>query len=184
MNIKKNNFALAVLTLFVTFILVSCSSKEDELIGSWSRSFGIANDYTQYRVYSESDYRPTFIQTFTFEKGEKGRENLFTDYISPLVIGGQNPDDVLIGSEITGTWEIKDDKLFLYYDSESFSLTNADMLGRTDRMIAEEELGQSFLEDYKKLGEKGLSYEIVHKNDKTGLEINFGNTELTLIKKK
>ena len=49
-------------------------------------------------------------------------------------------------------------------------------------MILEEEMTQKFLDDYKKLGAEGFSYEIVHKNNKTGLEINFGNTKVTLKK--
>lgn len=180
---KKKYFSTAILSFLMALVLVSCSSKEDELIGSWSTSFGIANDYTQYRVYSNSEFRPTFFQTFTFEKGKNGEMGTFTDNISPLVIGEQNPDEVLIGSKISGTWEIKDKKLYLYFDDEGLSLTNADDLGRTNRMIVEDDMTQRFLDEYKKLGEDGLSYEIVHKNDKTGLEINFGNTKLILIKK-
>lgn len=161
-------------------IATSCSSKENELIGRWGNSFGLTNNYTGNRVYKETG--ATCFQTFTFEKGENGEPGVFTDAISPLVIGSQNPDDVLIGSKISGTWEVKGKKLYLYYDTESFSLTNADEMGRTDKMILEEEMAQKFLDDYKNLGAEGLSYEIVHKNNKTGLEIKFGNTKVTLIK--
>lgn len=39
-----------------------------------------------------------------------------------------------------------------------------------------------FLENFKSLGAEGLSYEIVHKNNKTGLEMSFGNSKVTFIK--
>ena len=162
-------------------IATSCSSKENELIGRWGNSFSLTNNYTENRVYKET--RATCFQAFTFEKGENGEPGVFTDAISPLIIGDQNPHRVLIGSTVSGTWEIKNDKLYLYYDKESFSLTNADEMRRTDKMILEEEMAQKFIVDYKKLGAEGLSYEIVHKNNKTGLEIKFGNTKVTLIKK-
>ena len=164
----------------IGIIATSCSSKENELIGRWSNSFGFTNNYTENRVYKETG--DTFFQTFTFQKGENGEPGVFTDAISPLIIGDQNPDRVLIGSTISGTWEVKNDKLYLYYDKESFSLTNADEIGRTDKMILEEEMTQKFLEKYEKLGADGLSYEIIHKNNKTGLEIKFGNTKVTLKK--
>lgn len=179
---KKKTCSTTVLTLFMALVLISCSTKEDEIIGSWSTSSGLANEYTQYRVYSNSEYRPTFIQTFTFEKDENGSENSFTDKISPLVIGGQNPDEVLIGSEISGTWEVKGNKLYLYFDEDSLSLTSADEVGDTDRIALEDEMTQMFLENFKSLGAEGLSYEIVHKNNKTGLEMSFGNSKVTFIK--
>lgn len=182
-EMKNKNLAKAVLAFFTGLLLVSCSSKEDELVGKWGNSFGLKNKYTSDRVYTSPDNHDAFFQTFIFENGEKGEKGAFTDYISPVVIGDQNPDEMVIGSEISGTWEVKGDKLYLYFDNESFSLTNADMIGRTDRIMLEDEMAQKFLENYEYLGTKGLSYKIFHKNNKTGLEINFGNTKVTLIKK-
>lgn len=178
---KKFNSPLAILCLFFTCLLVSCSSKEDKLVGQWGNSFGITNNYTDTRVYKEPG--DACFQTFFFEKGENGEMGVFTDNITPLVIGGQNPDNVIIGSQISGTWKIKGDKLYLYFDKNSFALTNADMLGRTERMILEDQMAKSFLDEYKNLGEEGLNYKIVHKNNKTALEINFGNTKVTLVKR-
>lgn len=175
---KLKNFSLTLCLALIGIVVISCSSKEDELIGQWGNSFGLTNNYTKNRVYKETG--DTFFQTLTFEKGENGEMGVFTDNISPLVI---NPDDILLGSVISGTWEIKGKKLYLYFEDESLSLTNADGIGRADRLILEEEMAQRFLDEYKKLGAEGLNYEIIHKNNKTGLEINFGNAKITLIKK-
>ena len=152
------------------------------MIGSWETTFGLTNDYTQYRVFSNSEYKPTFFHTLNFYQGEKGKSGTFTDVITPLVLPGQNNEELKLGSRISGTWEVKNNNLFLYYDENSFSLINADTLSRNDRLILEERLKLEFLDKYKTKGAEGLSYEIVHKNNKTGLEIKFGNTKVTLKK--
>lgn len=175
--------SLTLCIALIGIIAPSCSSKEDELVGSWSTSFGLTNDYTQYRVYSDSEYHPTFFQTIKFSQGENGKPGTFTEVISPLVLSGQNSNELKIGSKISGTWEIKNKKLYMYFDENSFSLTNDDMIGINDKAILEDQMTQEFFQRYGTVCSNGMNFEIVKRNDKTGVEIHFGNTKVTLVKK-
>lgn len=163
---------------FLLLILVSCS-KEDKLVGTWDRSLGLGDDYTQYRRFYNSEYPPTCFHTFTFEKGEDGEKGTFTDAVSPLVLptGDTNPDQLIVGSKITGEWEIKGKKLYLFYDDD-LKLLNADNLSSADQSRLKDEMTAAFLKEYKQLGEEGFPYEIVKKDKGESLKIAFGNTDL------
>ena len=176
------------ITLKMCFALIfimatSCSSKENELVGSWRASFGLNDDYLHERGYSDSKYSPTFIQTITFYQGVKSESGTFTDVIAPIVISSQNDEVIKIGSKLSGTWEVKEKKIYMYFDENSLSLINDDMIDETDKSLLENQISQNFFGKYKDLCANGLKYEIFHKNNKTGLKIMFGNTKVTLIKK-
>lgn len=162
-------------------LFVSCSSDEDKLVGSWTRSFGINSaSYTEMRSFQQEGSHPTFFHTFTFEKGN-GEMGKFVDVVYPLALGGNNEPKV--GSKITGNWKVKDGKLYLYYNND-YSLTHADELDPEVRSIIEEQAPLQFLAKYKEAGERGFPYEIVEKNNKTGLEIDFGTDKLVFSKDK
>lgn len=179
---KKRDLIQGFMTLLMTtFMFVSCSSKEDQFVGSWSRSFGMnTHPYTEFRAFSQNTGK-TFFHTFTFEKGKDGKGEFF-DVVSPLMIGG-DPDEIVIGSKVSGEWEVKDGKLYLYYNDD-IQLTHADNLDPEVKTILEDQLTQQVLSKYKEDGEKGFSYEFKEKNNKTGLEIEFGQDKMVLVKEK
>lgn len=175
MNIKQ-------LTIFIGIIFVcictGCSSKEDKLVGTWSTAFSLKNDYVRCRVYSISGDHPTYNHYFTFKKGENGNKGTFVDGITAYVF---DENEIHVGSKITGTWEIKKDKIFLYYD-DNVSLTNANKFGETDKNLLKEEITKQFLKDYRKVGENGVSYEVYKKDGKAKLRINLCYPPLTMNK--
>ena len=73
-----------------------------------------------YRIFWTTEYRPSYFHFITFSQGENGKLSVFTDVINPVTL--YDDDGARIGSKITGTWEVKNNKLFLYYDENSFSL--------------------------------------------------------------
>ena len=180
MNIKQ---LLAIVGIVFVSICTACTSKEDELAGSWSTTFGSKNDYVQKRVLNTSENNPTYYHILTFNKGENGDKGAFTDCVSPLALGNQNNDDINVGSIIKGTWEVKKNKIYLYYNSE-VSLTNADNLSDDDKFLVENEMARAFLADNKEAGENGVPYEIIKKNGKVALKIQLCNPSITLVKKK
>lgn len=166
----------------VSFMFVSCASKGNELVGSWSRSFGLNdNPYTEVRAFTSVGANPSFYHTFVFEIGKDGKGH-FKDEVTPLDFGLQ-PDDIAAGSKVTGEWEIKENKLFLYYDGD-ITLNNSDKIEPGLEKILIDAMKKQFLNIYGAMGEKGLPYEIFEKNDKTGLKIQFGNDTLVFSKVK
>lgn len=181
MKAKKVMKSLMLLFAAVC-MLSSCASKEDKLVGSWSRSFGLnSNPYTELRAFSSKDTHPTFSHTFVFEKGNDGK-GTFKDVVSPLAIGLQSGQHA-VGSKITGRWEIKDNKLCLYYEDE-VTLINADDLEPELVEMLEEQITKEFLDKYKSMGANGLPYEFQEKNNKTGIIIQFDSDNLVFVKKK
>lgn len=161
-------------------LLTSCSSKEDKLIGTWSRSFSKDTPYTDYRTFSLDNASHTYYHTISFEKGKSGK-GTFTDVVTPLSYSVK-ADQIVVGSKVTGNWEVKDGKLFLFYNDD-LSLTNDNNLDADDIEELEMRMSHLFFEDYERLGEKGLSYKFIEKNDKVGLEIDFGNDDVVFSKK-
>ena len=165
--------------LLAVVLFGACSSKEDALKGSWTRTFGLnTSSYTEGRVFSQEAGK-TFFHTFVFEKGTSGK-GTFKDVVNPLVLNN-NSDLVVVGSKISGEWEIKDNKLYLYYN-DSVELTNGDDLHPADKARLEGQMKELFLTKFKEAGEKGFPYELKEKNNKTGIEIDFGNDKETFVK--
>lgn len=174
-------FTFGAAFAFIILAFVSCSSAEDELVGSWSTSFGLSNDYQHLRVAQKEDDHNTFMQTFTFEMGEKNEPGKFKDYIAPLaMLTSSSDDEIIVGSVLTGTWELKNKKLYLHFNN--LELVNADNLAPELKNAIKDEMQKRFFEKYQKDAENGISYEIEERNNKTGLILNFGSTKLKLIK--
>ncbi|MCH5245053.1 MAG: hypothetical protein J1E84_01215 [Muribaculaceae bacterium] len=169
---------LACCIALIGLLETSCSIREKELEGRWSTS--VCDVYAMDRIFWTTEYRPTYLHFITFSQGENGKLSVFTDVINPVTI--YDADGARIGSKITGTWEVKNNKLFLYYDENSFSLINADTLSRNDRLILEERLKLEFLDKYKTKGSNGLIYDITEKNNRKKLDIDFGNSMVTVVK--
>ncbi|MDE6300461.1 MAG: hypothetical protein K2M19_01925 [Muribaculaceae bacterium] len=166
-----------IIGIFLGCMLSSCSSREDKFVGSWSRTFGLRDNYTQYRVIA--DKGKSFFQTFTFEKGKDGK-GTFTDYIAPVMASS---DQFAVGSKISGEWEIKDAKLYLYFDGE-LSLTNADKESEDDKFVIASALAEKFLSDIKSEGEKGIPYEFGETNGREWLKFKFKGEDISLLKDK
>ncbi len=175
MNTAKLIKSLMLLLMGVC-MLTACTSKEDELVGSWSNSFGInSNPYTEVRAIHKQGIHPTYIHTFIFEKGENGKGE-FNDIVNPLTFSLQ-PDDWAVGSRVTGNWEIKDGKLYLIYDDE-VTLLNSDKLDPELAEIIKDAMKKQLIDVYNKQGAKGLPYEIIERNNTKVLVIRFGNDTL------
>lgn len=163
--------------LVLTLPFVSCESQEDKLAGNWDTMFGISrSSYTEYRVYRPDGPGSTMIERFTFTKGTDGKKGTFVDSVFPLIPG----DNLVVGSKVTGEWEIKDKKLYLYYDDLTLTGTT-DKLSEESQMNLEIEMTDKFFSDYMNAGEEGLPYRIVKEKGKTRLEIDFpgGKVQLT-----
>lgn len=180
MNSKNTNlirlFPLLAVLFMITF---SSCSKGDELVGSWSNMFGLnTNDYTIYRAYKADDYHPTLIHTIEFEKGKKGEPGTFTDYVNRTLVPN-NDENMFAGSKISGKWEIKKGKLYLYYDDE-VNVIGAKNLSDNDIAVLENEMTERFLADFKEAGANGLRYKIEKEKGNKTLNIDFGNTKVSL----
>ncbi len=177
MNFKKLFLAAGVIA---AAILSSCSSHNDELLGSWSRSFSLKDDYASKRAISVSEDHETYFHTFTFSKGDNGM-GTFTDNIAPMIISPQH-GKIILGSMLTGQWEVKDNKLFLYFD-DNVTLTNGADLSPSEINAVETQIGRVFLSAYKELAAQGIDYTIEEHNGKQGIKLDFGPSSFTLIKK-
>ena len=174
-----------IFTLFLIIMLggglMSCTGDAEKLVGSWSDTFSMTDDYTQYRVFQQSERKYSFFHTFQFNKGKDKNGGHFLDVISPMAFS-QSPDDIVIGSEIRGEWEIKNGKLYLNF-FDSMELLNAERISFSDKEYLISELSKYFLKDYKKLGMQGLPYEIKENNGKYQLTIHFGNVSKSFVKR-
>ncbi|MBD5221842.1 MAG: hypothetical protein HDS70_05675 [Bacteroidales bacterium] len=164
--------------------LAACESQEDKLVGEWGKVFGIApNSYTGYRVYRPNGPGSTMVENFTFTKGEDGKKGKFVDSIFPLMPG----ENVVVGSNLTGEWEVKGQLLYLYFD-HSIEFDGLELTGTTDKLDFEteyelrQEMAQILKDEYIKACKSGIPYRIVEKNGKTGLEIEFPGGAMTLVK--
>lgn len=170
----QNLFKLMLLV--VTLPIVSCSSQEDKLVGDWDNMFGISGcAYTENRIYRPDGPGSTMIERFTFTKGENGKKGKFVDFVSPLMPG----DKIVVGSKVTGEWEIKDKKLYLYYDELALTGTT-DKLDKEMQMDLDIEMTDKFFSDYMKAGEEGFPYQIEEGKGKTRLKIDFPGGTLVL----
>lgn len=163
--------------LFLTLSVVSCGSQEDELVGDWDTIFGISkSSYTQYRVYRPDGPGSTMIERFIFKEGADGKKGTFIDGVAPLMPG----DKTVVGSKVTGEWEVKDKKLYLYYNEDLELTGTTDKLSEEMQMDLEIEMTEKFFNDYRKAGESGIPYSIVKEKGKTRLEIDFPGGSLML----
>lgn len=158
-----------LMLVVLTLSFMSCESQEDKLVGGWSNVFGISpSSYTEYRVYRPNGPGSSMIENFTFTMGKDGKKGIFVDAISPLLPG----NNIVVGSKVTGEWEIKDKKLYLYYDE--LTLTGmTDKLDEEMQMDLEIEMTEKFFNDYMKAGETGFPYRITKEKGKMCLEIDF-----------
>ena len=178
----RSAFKMMLAILMLPF--VACESQEDKLVGEWHTTFGIApNSYTTYRVYRPNGSGSTMVENFTFTKVEEGKNGKFVDSIFPFMPG----ENVVVGSKLTGEWEVKGELLYLYFDryQEFDGLT---LTGTTDKLSFEteyqlrQEMAQILKDDYIEACKSGIPYRIFEKNGKTGLEIEFPGGTLTLVK--
>lgn len=172
----------AIMGIVLVCMCTACTSDEDKLEGSWTTMFSLKNDYVKYRVFTTSEYHPTYYHIVSFKKGENDKRGTFVDYITPLILDESNSDEVVVGSKISGTWEVKKDKIHLYYNDE-VSLTNAENIGDGDKDNLESEMAEYFLAEYKTIGENGIPFQIINRNNKVVLELNLDNPPIVLIKK-
>lgn len=181
MKVRYSNCILIIITFLFSGILLSCSDDAKKLEGSWSDTFSLTNDYSQYRVYQQSERRYTFFHTFNFNKDKGKNGGNFLDVISPIAIS-QSPDDIIIGSEIRGEWEVKNGKLYLNF-LDSMELLNAENISYNDKIYLISELSKYFLNDFREMARQGLPFEIKENNGKNQLTIHFGNSTETFIKR-
>lgn len=168
-----------MLILLFICATTSCSKDEDQLIGSWSRCFGLnTNSYTQYRAFHDKDIHPTYFHTFVFEKGT-GDKGIFKDVVKALILSGTQR--VSVGSKLSGNWEVRNGKLYLYYD-DTMQLLDADDLNTELIAILEEAVKDKFLSKFKEAGKNGYEYTLKKVRDKDVLEIDLGSETLTLKK--
>lgn len=162
-------FLLSTFFLGIVSVLVISCSKDDKLVGTWSYIYGLGNPYTDSRCFSEDGPGQTFIHSLEFQKGN-GAKGSFIDKVRPLILGSSSDQKMLIGSSISGEWEVKGNKLYLYYNDD-MELLNANALYDEEKSQVARQWSNHF-EEWKKKGEEGYSFEIIEKNGKTGLNIS------------
>lgn len=182
MRQRKKIFLSTLLLLFLGCSLISCSNEADKLEGSWSNTFGLSDDYSEFRIYQQSERGFTYFHTFKFINEQDENGGYFLDVISPLAIS-QSPDDIVVGSEISGKWEIVKGKLYLYF-SDNIELLNAENLNLNDQNYLASQMVKYFLDKYRIVCSQGLDFEIKENSSGSSLTIHFGNTIESFTKQK
>ena len=179
--------------LFCTLIfmsLVSCTSESDKLEGKWSCASSILDDFVKNRIYQTDDTRKAYINYLSFSKETKNSGS-FTSLVTPISVTPiLTPDEnesgkpIFIGSKITGTWEIKDKKLYMNFGSaENIQLNGSNFLNQREKEYVKSQIYEKFWK-YIAPATNGMEFNITKDGKKDRLRIYFGNQIVEFYKAK
>lgn len=170
---KKLYFLLfALLIMGIT----SCTSESDILEGNWKGNTSRIDDFVYSRSFETNDSRKAYINILSFSKETKN-SGTFTSRIAPFMNRDESEagNPLYIGSEFTGTWEIRDKKLYMNFGSPSnMQLTGSDKLSQREKDFVKSQIFENSWK-YIAPAQDGMEFKIEKKDKIYKLKIFFGN---------
>lgn len=178
----KKLFFLMCALVFMS--ITSCKSESDKIEGTWNGSSSIMDNFVKDRTFQNNDTRKAYINTLSFSKDSKN-SGTFTSTITPVMTLAEKEagNPIFIGSELSGSWEIKDKKLYMKFGSaEDIELLGSNNLNQTQKEYLK---AQIFENSWKYIAPAmdGMEYSITKDGKTNKLKIYFGNQLVEFYKK-